>query len=261
MKPKLPNIDVLAFSPHPDDAEIFCGGMLIKLARSGYKTAIVTLSLGELSSRGDLETRANEAEQAAQILGICHRESLNLPDGELGSDYSETANQQLSAVVNCLRKLRPDIVLAPYHSAIHPDHSGSNELITKAIYFAALDKFEPNSKHSSFSPLQVIYYQERVQFTPSFITDISGVASEKKATIECYRSQFGLDEIDGPQTVLTTDYALSAIEARDRYYGAMIGKSHGEPYYISNALSLADPVKHFRENANLLALYTPERQL
>ena len=29
-------VDALAFGPHPDDAELFCGGTLIRLAELGY---------------------------------------------------------------------------------------------------------------------------------------------------------------------------------------------------------------------------------
>ena len=38
-------IDVIAFSPHPDDAEMGCGGLLLKLKDKGYRTGIVDLTL------------------------------------------------------------------------------------------------------------------------------------------------------------------------------------------------------------------------
>ena len=34
-------IDILAFGPHPDDAEIGCGGMLLKMKSLGYTTGII----------------------------------------------------------------------------------------------------------------------------------------------------------------------------------------------------------------------------
>ena len=39
------------------------------------------------------------------------------------------------------------------------------------------------------------------------------------------------------------------IEARDRYYGSMIGRSHGEPLRSPQMLALPDPLQHFREHA------------
>ena len=40
-------LDVLCFAAHPDDAELCCGGTLIKLAKSGKKTGIIDLTLGK----------------------------------------------------------------------------------------------------------------------------------------------------------------------------------------------------------------------
>ncbi|MHA1206801.1 MAG: PIG-L deacetylase family protein, partial [Candidatus Hodarchaeales archaeon] len=35
------NFDLIAISPHPDDAEIGCGGTLALLSELGYRIAIV----------------------------------------------------------------------------------------------------------------------------------------------------------------------------------------------------------------------------
>ena len=40
-----------------------------------------------------------------------------------------------------------------------------------------------------------------------------------------------------------------ALDARDRFYGAMIGATHGEPFRAPNTPALVDPVDHFRRNA------------
>jgi LmbE family N-acetylglucosaminyl deacetylase len=38
-------LDTLAFGAHPDDAEIWCGGLLLKLKDRGYRTGIVHLGV------------------------------------------------------------------------------------------------------------------------------------------------------------------------------------------------------------------------
>ena len=63
-------VDCLAFAAHPDDAELFCGGTLIKLKRQGYSTGIIDLTRGELSTNGDIETRQLEADQASTVLDL-----------------------------------------------------------------------------------------------------------------------------------------------------------------------------------------------
>jgi N-acetylglucosamine malate deacetylase 1 len=117
-------MDVLAFGPHPDDVEIFCGGTLIHLAELGHAVAVVDLTRGELSTHGTVEQRAEESQAASKILGLTHRENLGLPDGFLSpwsKDESSAESSPLGRVVEAIRRLRPEIVLAPWIEERHPD--------------------------------------------------------------------------------------------------------------------------------------------
>ncbi|HWP69881.1 MAG TPA: PIG-L family deacetylase [Gemmatimonadaceae bacterium] len=76
-------VDLLAIFPHPDDAELTCGGTLLKSARQGYRVGVVDLSSGEMASRGSVELRMEEAARAASILGVSVRENLGMPDSGL----------------------------------------------------------------------------------------------------------------------------------------------------------------------------------
>ena len=106
-----------AFGAHPDDVELFAGGTLAKSASQGKRLAIVDLTRGELGSRGTAETRANESAAAQVILGVEHRENLDLGDG-----FFEINAATLNCVIEVLRRLRPQIVLANALDYRHPDH-------------------------------------------------------------------------------------------------------------------------------------------
>lgn len=263
-------IDILAFAPHPDDAEICCGGLLMKMANTGYRSGIIDFTRGEMSSRGDLATRADETGNASKILKLHLRENLEFPDGHVGVQSSHsTVEMQLQKVVATFRRLRPQILLIPYQHERHPDHIMTNELLLKAVFFAGVRKFADGTKSPEpFTPRQVLFYQMRYQFRPSFIVDISDVAVQKAAAIRCYRSQLGLDDpspssgnSQGTQTVktlLSSELTLDTFDARDRYYGAMIGASHGEPYLTRNIIAIKDPIEHFRTNFSAESLLFPE---
>ena len=75
--------DIIAFGTHPDDAEIGCGGTMIKLADAGHKVVIVDLVRGEMGTRGSAEIRAQEAAASLKILGLHGRENLELQDGNI----------------------------------------------------------------------------------------------------------------------------------------------------------------------------------
>ena len=70
----------------------------------------------------------------------------------------------------------------------------------------------------------------------------------KHEAIRCYTSQVTRRPGEDPTLVSSPD-SLGAIDARDRFHGAMIGTSHGEPFRAANTPGLVDPVDHFRRNA------------
>jgi bacillithiol biosynthesis deacetylase BshB1 len=239
-------VDVLAFGPHPDDVELFCGGTLIRLAELGHTTAVADLTRGEKASHGTPEERARETEAASAELGIAFRDNLGLPDTELAA-----VPAQIAPVVAELRRRRPEIVLAPWLEDRHPDHAAAGALVTRAVMFAGVRNYAPEAG-ARFVPRQLLYYALRHRMPPSFIVDTSPAAARKARAIACYASQLarrtGAGPGDADPTLISAPGAIAAIEARDRYYGSMIGASCGEPLRCPAALGLVDPVRHFRDN-------------
>ena len=86
--------DLVAFGAHPDDVELFAGGTVAKSVAQGMRVAIVDLTRGELGTRGTAETRSAEAAEAQAILGVEHRENLDLGDG-----FFEVDEKSLRAVI------------------------------------------------------------------------------------------------------------------------------------------------------------------
>src|ERR1051325_2843113 len=99
-------LDILVLAAHPDDAELGCGGTILKHIAMGHKVGVVDLTRGELGTRGPPETRAKEAAESARILGLSVRENLGLPDGFFVNDQ-----QHRLEVVKAIRKFQPEIVL------------------------------------------------------------------------------------------------------------------------------------------------------
>ena len=60
------SLDVLAIAAHPDDVEQTCGGTLIRMAESGYRTGVLDLTAGDMGTRGTPEQRVAESEVAGQ---------------------------------------------------------------------------------------------------------------------------------------------------------------------------------------------------
>lgn len=262
--PTSATVDVLAFGPHPDDVELFCGGLLCRMADLGYRTGVVDLTRGEKSSRGTPESRAAETAAASQVLGLAVRENLGLPDGWVspwgGFDTAPEAERAVSRVVEVIRRLRPELVVAPWERERHPDHEATSALVTRALFFAGVRRFEagPGSGAAGepHTPRQVLYYPMRHLAEPSFVVDVSAAHDRKMQAVRCYASQVEA-RADAPPTLVGSALSLSSLEARDAFYGAQIGVAHGEPYVVRETLGLADPLDHFRRNAFARPLYFP----
>lgn len=228
-------LDILAFGAHPDDVEICCGGWLALAADRGQRTGIVDLTRGELGTNGTVEIRAREAAAAAEILGVAVRENLSLPDGGLLA----TDPDQLAGLVGALRRHRPALALAPWTDARHPDHTATAELAQRAAFFAGLRKYRPDLG-DPWRPARLLMYPERHDGRADLVVDVSAVYGRKQASIAAHASQLG-----GAATILTASLGIDAFAVRDRYWGATIGVSHGEPYILGGPVPVSDPLAHF----------------
>lgn len=242
-------LDLLVLAPHPDDAELCCGGLLALAAQRGQRAGIADLTRGELASNGTPAIREREAAAAAEILGLSTRINLGLPDGGLRADDPE----QLDALVGALRTHKPALVLAPWTEARHPDHAATGRLARTATFLAGLVNHRPDLG-APFRPTRLLHYPMRVEVSPDLVVDTSATWETKRRAIACHASQLG-----GKAATLISDPVAGgeAFAVRDRYWGASIGVAHGEPYVLGSPVPVSDPVAHFAAHAQTPALVPP----
>jgi bacillithiol biosynthesis deacetylase BshB1 len=233
-------IDLLAFGAHPDDAELGAAGALIRAARAGSSTGIVTLTRGEMGTRGDPASRAAEFDAAAAAMGLAHHAMLELPDGRLECDAASR-----ETVVRVLRELRPAVVLAPYWEDRHPDHAAASRIVQEAAFLAGLARFDTGQP--PHRPGQVVYYMAAWEFEPSFVVDISEHFERKQAVLRCYASQlFNPDSRSAePRTYISSEHYWELLAARAAHYGRLIGTVYAEPFRIRGLVELSDLVAAF----------------
>ena len=230
-------VDLLAIVAHPDDAELLCGGTLARSAAQGHTTAILDLTAGESGSSGTPEQRAEEAANAARILGVTHRVNAHLPDGAL----ADTAQNRV-VVAEQLRRLRPRVVITHWPDSRHPDHAAAAQLARSASFLAGLKKLKADgAPHRPTRLLYSLTYQETSR-RPSIVVDISEQMQTKLDAIFAFGSQFDQRESMG-------DVVGSGLPLRDRilahhaHYGAMIRVAYAEPFWMREVVSVADVVK------------------
>jgi N-acetylglucosamine malate deacetylase 1 len=224
--------DAVFFGAHPDDVELTSGGLAALLASHGHAVAVVDVTRGERASRGTVEERAAEAEAAARALGVRARENLGLPDTGL----SRHDPAQLRALVECLRRLRPRLVVGPDRDDAHPDHIEASHLVARAAYLAGLARYAAAGERHR--PDMLLFALYRADVRPTLVVDVGAVWERRMAALRAHASQ--LDPARGPGTYLTAPGFLDEVEARARVWGAQIGATHGEGYRTRGPLALRD---------------------
>ncbi len=187
-------LDVIAVGAHPDDVEIACGGTLAMLARQGYHVGIVDLTDGEPTpgSSGP-EQRMAEAKQAADVLGVQRRITLDLPNRRLFDSFEARI-----ALAKEFRRYRPRLVLGlgGRTPTASPDHYQASLIIEAAVFYSKLTKWD-----DQFDGLPPHAVSRQLEFFLAFhtywpvergamVVDIGETLETKLAAISCYASQF-----------------------------------------------------------------------
>lgn len=227
-------MSVLAIGAHPDDVDLYAGGLVASLAARGEKVHVVDLTAGELGTRGTVEQRAAEATAAAEALGVT-RECLGLPDGALSPENQS----QLRAVVAAMRAARPRLVLGPWPVDPHPDHAATHELIRKARFLARLAKWEAPGEPCRPGP--ILWYEQKIPFEPDLIVDVSVGWEAKARAVAAFGSQFQRDAGDQVRTEISDPEFHEMLRARARAHGQRIGVEWGEAYRREDLAAVRDP--------------------
>jgi len=220
----------IVVAAHPDDLECCCSGTLLQLIARGVEVFSVNCTLGDIGdSEGRLqrpalaETRLQETESAARVLGLVDTYNLGHHDGELVADLTLRA-----AIARLYRITQADTLFTfdPFWAGqIHPDHRAAGQ--------AALDAYMP-SKMPLYRPEQLrepeagLGKLERIFLfstdrAPDIAVDITAVYPVKIAACMAHVSQFPKGE-----------ESLTWLKEMDGRGGEPIGVAYAEVFKQMN---------------------------
>ncbi len=230
-------LHVLAIAAHRDDVEQTCGGTLLAQHALGYRTGILDLTRGESGTRGTAAEREAEANAAAAILGVAHREALDLPDGSI----QNTLENRLK-IAAVLRRLRPRVVILPYWQGRHPDHYTCSTLGYEACFAAGLSKLAiPGAEGlAPHRPYKILYASLYADVRPTLVVDITPHVETRLAALLAYRSQYGTQPA-GTGLFVPEEEIRERTFATARHYGLLAGVRYAEPF-VQKEVSLVDDI-------------------
>ena len=215
---------ILAVGPHPDDVEFGCAPVLIQEVNRGNQVKILVLTKGEAATSGTPELRAQEAREAARLIGA------EIEFLDFGGDcHIRHTPENSIAMARQLRLFQPDIVLAPHlDEDQHPDHVAVGRMVRDAARLArygGLEELRPLASHA----IGHLYYYSITQgfgARPDIVIDVSEVEAQWEASILCH------------QTQMKTKAYLKLVLSRARSLGAAIGVSCALGLWVNDPVRL-----------------------
>lgn len=232
----IPLLDILAIAAHPDDVEITCGGLLIKMAKQGRAVGVLDLTRGEMGTHGDEHDRASEAAEAARVMGLAYRHNLGIEDAAV-----EVNQANKLRIAQILRDTKAELVILPHWEQRHPDHLACTRLGYDACFLAGLKKIALSGEPSR--PRKIIYVSYFRNTDYSFLVDISDEMEQKCLAVSAYKSQF-------PTFEWRLQLERQPVSART---APLADKGHGEPLSVESEES-GDPRNIFSPGVNIYDL-------
>lgn len=229
-------LDILAFGAHPDDVELGCGATLAKEISKGKRVGIIDLTRGELGTRGTVEIRDQEAQNAAKILGVDVRNNLNFADGFFINDR----NHQL-ALIEHIRLYQPDVVFCNAIKDRHIDHAKGSSLVSDACFLSGLIKIETKKDgklQQPWRPKVVYHYIQWQSLTPDFVVDVSSHFDKKIEAVLAYKSQFYDANSAEPETPISSKNFIDSVSYRAQDLGRLIGVSFAEGFNVERLVAV-----------------------
>ena len=226
---------VVAFFAHPDDAEIFCGGTLIRLSQLGYAVHVVTAAAGDcgtmtLSPDAISAIRRKEAETAVGLIGGEYH-WLGEMDGKVS--YRPESIQR---AVDLFRRINPTLVFTHPRHDYMPDHEQVHLLARMASFLFTAPNASATVPVPENAHIPHLYFNDPLggadpytgQMVPAAtLVDVTDVHPMKLHMLACHTSQrewlrahHGMDEY------------LDATARRDAVRGGQIGVAFAENFTI-----------------------------
>ena len=188
----------LAIYAHPDDADVSCGATLARWAASGSDVHVIVVARGDKGSADPgtdpeelARRRSEEVGEAASALGVASHRVLGYGDGEFDNDLPLRRT-----LVEAIRELRPEAVVAPDPTAVFFGTSYFNHLDHRVVGWAALDAVSPAAASPLYFPdagpvhrVSMVLLSGALE--PDAFVDVEGYLERKAAAVRCHSSQIG----------------------------------------------------------------------
>lgn len=182
---------ILVLAAHPDDAEIFAGGLLCRQSRLGAAIKIVSITDGrsghhQIAPPELVAIRRREAAASGAILGGEYV-TWDFPDG-----YLQATLAVRDAIIAEMRRFQPDLVLTHRPCDYHPDHRAVGQSVQDASYLVTVPHIVAEIPRLQRDPV-VAYmpdlFTRPTPLAPDLVLQVTDEFPVAVQMLACHRSQ------------------------------------------------------------------------
>lgn len=220
---------ILVVAAHPDDEVLGCGGTIAHHSDQGDDVQVLIMAEGATSRSSyrdrsamsdELQTLAQAARSAGQILGASNVELLNFPDNRLDSiprlDIIKEIEKRIS-------KFRPEIVYLHHVGDVNVDHRLLHDAVVTACRPIPDSCVKRLLSYEVASSTEWQPPNSAPAFQPNWYVDISDQFERKTEALAAYQSEMR----PWPHA-----RSLKALEHFVRWRGAQVGVSAAEAFCL-----------------------------
>ena len=177
---------------HPDDMELRCGGLALRLRQKGHHVMFLSMTDGGAGhhrmTREDLvRRRSEEAQAAARTLDIAYR-IMPVADGRL-----EPSLDARDMLIREIRQYAPHVIMTHRIVDYHPDHRACGQLVMDCAYMVNVPLYCPAVPCPPQPPVFLSVwdrFSRRDPFSPDVVVPIDDLVERKIDAALCHVSQF-----------------------------------------------------------------------
>ena len=237
---------IIAFGAHPDDAEIYAGGVAAKWAAQGHHVKFVSCTNGDIGHWGMAggalaKRRTAEVKKCAEIFGI-ETEVLDIHDGEL-----MVTMDNRRTICRKIREWNADVVISHRPNDYDPDLRYTGVLVMDAAYMVTVPFFCPDTPHLKKNPV-FLFSRDRFRrpnpFTADIVVAIDDVIEKKFDAMEALESQFYEGGCNGGPRLVPDPGNASGVARRKKQVRGNFSR-----WFASSADAYRDRLKHYYGDA------------
>lgn len=161
-------MEVLFMFAHPDDAEIYSGGLLAKLLEQNIKFHVCYISNGQKDKRQE-QVRKDECYKAMKMINTIPQ-FIEIEDGKV-----TWTKKEINRIDQCIIKNKPDLIITHNKNDYHYDHRHIYEVVHNIASYRY--------------PILMTDTMCGNEHIPSYYCNISKYMTKKLNMIMCHQSQ------------------------------------------------------------------------